>query len=305
MPSTQSKPKQKPSRQFEYTFTATGTEWHIEVFDHISSNVWSRVQSSIDAKVRNFEATFSRFKPDSWISQLAKSPGSFALPEDARAMLDLYKELHAISGESFTPLIGQTLVDTGYDASYSFQPKPSIISPPRWGDVMTYDSVGEMLTMHSAAQLDFGAIGKGYLVDLVAQILEEHDISGYIVDAGGDLRCSHPTSSLSFGLENPDVLGEVIGVAELKQGALCGSSGNRRRWSTFHHVIDPHTISSPEHIAAVWVRAETAILADGLATCLYFVPAATLKKKYTFEYILVMDNATAEVSRDFPGQLFT
>ena len=36
--------------------------------------------------------------------------------------------------------------------------------------------------------LDVGAAGKGYLVDIIATLLEDHDIYDYTIDASGDIK---------------------------------------------------------------------------------------------------------------------
>lgn len=305
MQSLPSKPKPKPKPSWQHSHSATGTTWHIDSYDEISDDERARLTQAIDQRSQEFEHTYSRFRDDSFVAQLAREAGTYPLPPDAAPMLDLYRELYEVSGGVLTPLIGQTLVDAGYDAKYSFQPKPTISLPPKWEDSIDYRAGSDSLTMKHPAQLDFGAIGKGYLVDLIATLIHEAGITGFCIDAGGDIYCRHPSEPLVFGLENPEREGEVIGTATLQRGSLCGSSGNRRRWDQYHHIINPHTGRSPQDIRAVWVTAESARLADGLATCLYFAPAAVLKKRYTFEYILVMHDGSAELSPDFPGQLFT
>ena len=52
--------------------------------------------------------------------------------------------------------------------------------------VLTGLEISEVEEMKQAAMLDFGAAGKGYLVDIVGQVLENHGIKNYVIDAGGD-----------------------------------------------------------------------------------------------------------------------
>jgi thiamine biosynthesis lipoprotein len=76
-------------------------------------------------------------------------------------------------------------------------------------------------------------------------------------------------------------------------------------WDVYHHIIDPHSLKSPRHIRAVWVVADTGLLADGLATALFFCPAATLAKSYNFAYAMVYDDYSLEHSDNFPATFFT
>jgi thiamine biosynthesis lipoprotein len=52
------------------------------------------------------------------------------------------------------------------------------------------------------------------------------------------------------------------------------------------------------------VAADTALVADGLATALFFVPAQHLRPHFDFEYVIMKSNGTAEVSPGFPGEIF-
>jgi thiamine biosynthesis lipoprotein len=131
----------------------------------------------------------------------------------------------------------------------------------------------------------------------VAALLEEHGITAYCVDAGGDM-IQRNSSPLRVGLEHPNNMEQVIGIVELSNRSLCGSSGNRRKWQNFHHIIDPKKLASPTGILAVWVIADTTILADGLTTCLFFVTAEKLKR-HSFEYLLVRDDLSIEKSGGF------
>ena len=151
--------------------------------------------------------------------------------------------------------------------------------------------------------LDFGAGGKGYLIDLVGQVLEENTIHEYCIDAGGDILQKSKTP-IRVGLENPENVNQVVGVCTLANASICGSAGNRRAWGDFTHIINPKTLSSYGDIIAVWVVADTALVADALATCLFFVPASTLASAYEFEYVLIRKDHSIEKSANFKGQLF-
>jgi thiamine biosynthesis lipoprotein len=109
---------------------------------------------------------------------------------------------------------------------------------------------------------------------------------------------------LRVGLENPDNAEEVIGVATLSNRSLCASAGNRRKWEGFHHVIDPVKLKSPAHVLAVWVVADATMLADGLTTCLFFVSPDVLRKKYSFEYVILNADHSVDMSDGFPGEMF-
>jgi thiamine biosynthesis lipoprotein len=300
MPSTKSKIKlQAENKQGHFAFEAIGTQWVITCYD---SPISKKLQDLILSRIETFDLSYSRFREDSLVSRMAKAAGTYPLPKDASAMLDFYYDIYTLTNGAVTPLIGQTLADAGYDAAYSFRAKSTIHSPPKWNEILSYTD--NEITLNSPQLLDFGAAGKGYLVDIIAELLLASGIIAFAVDAGGDIRVINAPTIQKIGLENPADSKQIIGIARIQNQSICGSAGNRRVWANYHHIIDPFKLSSPDHIAAVWVSAPTTMLADGLTTALYFVEPKILKSSYNFEYALVLSDGSLKKSSNFPAEFF-
>jgi thiamine biosynthesis lipoprotein len=295
VPSIKSSDKPKPSLLLG--FEAIGTHWSIELFG--VEQVPDNLNEAVTARIAEFDKNHSRFRSDSLVAEMSRAAGNYLLPDDAQPMFDLYEKLNTLSNGQVTPLIGQMLVDAGYDASYSLKPG-KLHKPPQWEDVMDYRYPN--LTLRKPALLDVGAAGKGYLVDLVAKVIEDHGIKAYCVDAGGDMVCKG--EDVRVGLEHPDHNDEVIGIVTLQNQALCGSAGNRRKWAQYHHIMDPAKLASAQGVKAVWVTAATALIADGLATALFFVAPDKLMRHYTFNYAVVADDNSLSYSPGFPADFF-
>lgn len=286
-----------------FDFEAIGTRWRIDIDQAIDDEAKDSLLRLVLDRIAVFDKDYSRFRSDSLVAEMARRAGTYDLPGDAEPMLTLYKHLYDLTKGAMTPLVGQLLSDAGYDATYTLTPG-ELKTPPRWEDVLEYDY--PKLVLKKPALLDFGAIGKGYLIDIVAGVLADAGVTSFCVDAGGDLLYREPSGKpLKIGLEDPSDLGKVVGVAEIKGGSLCGSAGNRRKWDRFHHIMDPRTLESPQHLAAVWTVAKTAIKADALATALYFISPESLLRYYEFEYLLLFPDRTVKASPHFPGELFT
>lgn len=280
------------------TFEAIGTTWHITTPIQLTPSLQKQIQTCID----DFDRSYSRFRPDSLITQMSQEAGEYKLPDDAKPLFDFYQTLYTLTKGDFTPLIGQLLVDAGYDASYSLQPK-QLQNVLKWEEAIAY--VFPNLQVKQPVLLDFGAAGKGYLIDEVGEILSKNLIKTFRINAGGDiLYKSTEKKKLRIGLEHPQDTTKVIGVAEIEQGSICGSSGNRRAWKQFHHIMHPVKKASVSHILSVWVIAETGLLADGLATALFFVKPEVLAKKFTFEYVLMHQDYSLDTSKNFPAEFY-
>jgi thiamine biosynthesis lipoprotein len=302
----QLKSKQNPKSLMQttsFTFEAIGTHWQIDIPQDTDSTNRTIILNEIIAVVENFDKTYSRFRADSLVTQMSQKKGLYLLPDNAKSLFKLYHELYQLTDHAFTPLIGQVLADAGYDATYSLKPK-KLHKPPDWDEIIEYTHPN-LLIKHTAL-LDFGAAGKGYLIDLVVNVLKKYKLDYFCVDAGGDMFYqTNGNEKLRVGLEHPDNPTQVIGVADIYNQSICASAGNRRRWGEFHHIMDPQSLASPHTIKATWVIAETGLLADGMATCLFFVQPKKLLKRYRFSYALIYEDDSLELSKDFPAKMFT
>ena len=250
-----------------FTFSAIGTSWQIDIYQDISNSLEIQLLENIKKRIDEFDVAYSRFRDDSLVTKISQQTGVFTLPSDAKEMFDLYYDLYNMTDGFFTPFVGQMLVDAGYDANYSLVQKKELETPPLWEQVIEYSQPN--LIVKKPVLLDFGAGGKGYLIDLVAGVIEGSGVLEYCIDAGGDM-LHRGSAPISVGLENPNNLEEAIGIYTLSSASLCGSAGNRRAWGSFTHIMNPATLVSPTHIAGVWVSADNTLLADCIATCLFF-----------------------------------
>ena len=257
---------------------------------------------ALHTRAEEFDRAYSRFRPDSLIAHLATDGGRVQFPDDAAPMFDFYRKLYDVTDHRVTPLVGNVMEHLGYDASYSLTRRPGAAVAPEWDDVLAVS--GPAITANRPVVLDLGAAGKGYLADLLAETLLERGFSGCLVDASGDLRHIGDTE-LTIGLEHPDDPTKVIGVAKLRGGGLCGSATNRRRWGAdLHHIVDPRSGTPTTSVVAAWAVADTAMVADGLATALFFADPAALAEHFDFSFVRVLSGGRVEFSNNFDGEIF-
>jgi thiamine biosynthesis lipoprotein len=285
----------------QFNFEGIGTKWQIDIYQKLRETEEAELLSEVKNRIELFDKAYSRFRADSLVTKMSKETGTFELPPDAEPMFSLYHDLYILTKGLFTPLVGNILSDAGYDAEYSLRQKKELKAAPSWEEVIEYEHPN--IDIKKPAMLDFGAGGKGYLVDLVAKVLEANNVFEYCINAGGDILHKNKTP-IRVGLENPENTNEVVGVYTLGNGSIAGSAHNRRAWGKFTHIINPKTLDSPTDIIALWVAAETAFLADALATCLFFVPASALTNAYKFEYVLMRSDHSIEKSPNFSGEMF-
>ncbi len=120
-----------------FEFEAIGTHWKIEIFDEISDSRESDIFASVRNRIDVYDKHYSRFRSDSLVTEMSRSIGIYPLPDDAKLMFDLYEKVYRITNGAVTPLIGNLLEETGYDATYSLEPK-ELHHPPAWRDAINY-----------------------------------------------------------------------------------------------------------------------------------------------------------------------
>ncbi len=274
-----------------FVFDAIGTRWQIDTPTPLTGAVRAEVLATIDT----FDRAWSRFRPDSLVSELSGG-GSAGAPPDATDMLELYADLSAATGGAVNPLVGESLARRGYDAAYSLRDGGAMAAPGDWQDVVTW--TGGILSLASPAVIDVGAFGKGRLVDLVSALVGDG-----VVDAGGDMRVQGSTERVA--LEHPYDTAKAIGVWEVTAGALCASATNRRAWGEgLHHVLDARTGEPVRSVVATWAAAPTAMLADALATALFFDGGAELAHRRGVEWVRMLSDGRVEWSSGCPADLF-
>lgn len=283
----------------DFAFEGIGTQWEISTPVPLSGPVRARVSD----RVERFDAEWSRFRSDSRVSAVARKPGRYEFPDEARQLGALYWTLYGITDGAMTPLIGASLERLGYDAGYSLKPSGAPMAAPPWDEVLEWS--GTTITTRTPVVLDIGAAGKGLLVDLLADELAAEGLEAFVIDASGDLLVRGPLPT-EVALEHPYNPAQAIGIVPLAGQALCGSASNRRAWGDgLHHVLDGTTGQPVRTAVATWALADTALLADALATALFFVPGEQLQEDFGFSWLTVFSDGSAAYSGDFEGTLFT
>jgi thiamine biosynthesis lipoprotein len=201
------------------------------------------------ARIDELERRWSRFLPDSEVSELNRKAGHpVRVSTDTVELVRAAQAAWRLSGGAVDATLLGALLRAGYDRTFedmTSSPPPGVSAlAPGCTDIVVD---GDEVTVPAGVGLDPGGIGKGLAADMVAAEALAGGVEGVCVNLGGDVRVSgtaprggpwtvaveHPWSTLPFAL------------VTLHDGAVATSTTLRRRWrvdgEARHHLIDPWT----------------------------------------------------------------
>lgn len=153
----------------------------------------------------------------------------------------------------------------------------------------------EALILLPGMELDWGAIAKGFGIDLASKSLILLGISRGFINAGGDLYCwgKNPSDqSWNIGIKHPRESGflGVLSISDL--GAA--TTGDYQRYFVkdgvrYHHVFNPRTGYPARGKQSVTVCGPETLICDALSTALFVSqePAKILEKYLDYGAIIV------------------
>jgi thiamine biosynthesis lipoprotein len=251
----------------------------IESDEHAGTSLQDDLEHCFDM-FRAFEARFSRFKKDSELSEsnryLAKT---HPVSEEFLALLTKSVEYHIFTEGLFNPTILSALEKEAYTKSLHAESADADDAEVVDSPILSLSNIEINQASHEiythGARLDFGGIGKGYIIDQVTGFLRGQGYRNFLVDAGGDLYASGKNTEKHYdhwaiGIEHPEDPHQSVGTLVLSDRAATTSGINRRHWingaEVKHHIIDPRTGKSTEtDLVCVTVVAYETALADVLA----------------------------------------
>ena len=221
------------------------TEFQVRLADAEKTYAAQAAQTAF-AVLDGLESRLSRFRADSEISRIAQLvPGEkLRLGEPVFACLEVAKKMEIATRGTF---------------SISAAALQSQSAPPQW------TLLPETFSIRCDAgklEFDLGAIGKGFALDRMAEVLREWSCRSFLLVAGG--------SSILAGEPPPETSGWSCGLGDdnsplrylLKNVSLSGSGLAVKE----KHILDPRTGKPAARQNRAWALAETAAESDALST---------------------------------------
>ena len=261
-----------------------GTTYHVTYV--VSGSLKPPSQSAIENLLHEINQSVSTYIPSSVISQLNSSTDTQAWYPVDRHFASIFKrsrEIYDDTKGAFNPAVGPLVNAWGFgpvrtDAVPDEATVQRLLQTVSFEAFEFQDSPLVVRKRLADAQLDFGAIAKGYAADAIANLFKEAHIPDYLVEIAGEVRAhgEHPDGKpWQVGIEKPaeDALAprKVQTVVELDDRGLA-TSGNYRNFQaldgkTFGHILDPKTgYPVRNSLLSATVLAPDAMTADAYAT---------------------------------------
>ncbi|MFB0533050.1 MAG: FAD:protein FMN transferase [Desulfatiglandales bacterium] len=182
-----------------------------------------------------------------------------------------------------------------FDKSYVVPAPEQIKSALKLIGMEKIEQKNEALVLLPGMELDWGAIAKGFGIDLASKSLIQLGISRGFINAGGDLYCwgKNPSDqSWNIGIKHPRESG-FLGVLSISNlGAA--TTGDYQRYFVkdgvrYHHVFNPRTGYPAQGKQSVTVCGPETLICDALSTALFVSqePAKILEKYPDYGAIIV------------------
>ncbi len=289
-------------RAAELRFRAMGSDAHVIVVGG-SADLVDQARDRID----QLERRWSRFRPDSEITQLNRQAGRpLEVSPDTALLVERAVTAWRLSGGAFDPTVLGPVIRSGYNRSFE-----RLGPHPRDGVSRLGIGAADILVDATTVQLplgtgfDPGGIGKGLAADLVTAELLAAGAEGVCINVGGDVRVDgHAPDGGPWTVDvvHPWLREPLVRVG-LHSGAVATSTTLCRRWTvggeTRHHLIDPRSgRPSESDLDLASVVAAEAWIAEALTKSVLLRGSA-----YAFD---VVDGTGAEaLAVDGAGRILT
>ncbi len=266
------------SRQFRYMM---GTSVEVRAYNGDEATRTVAIDEAF-AAIAEVDRVMSNYRADSELARV--NTGAATAPvtvSDALfSVIAAAQQVSDRSGGAFDITVGPLMKLWGFHDKKPHVPSASELDTIKpligYRNILLDDSAHTIRFARPGVEIDLGAIGKGFAVELAANTLKRHGLDGFI-DAGGNqymLGLPPGKRTWTVGVRDPDHPDGLIGEIESAGGAvstsanyatfLIGPDGKR-----YGHHMDPRTLHPTDACLSVTTISADGTLADAVSTAAF------------------------------------
>jgi len=294
----------KNQQEIHITGATMGTTYNVK-FVAVDGAEKESLKQQIDQVLVEINQLMSTYIQDSELSRFNQwnSVEHFPLSKQTLTVLNEAKRLGEMSDGLLDVTVGPLVNLWGFGPQSRPEKIPSdeLIHTTRQQIGLDKLTVGPTWAskMQPNLYVDLSTIAKGYAVDQLAELLQTHQITNFLVEIGGEMRVSGAKGSgtpWKIAIEKPEVeqrsVQEIISIGD---NAVATSGDYRIYYEQdgvrYSHLIDPKTGYPITHnVVSVTVIHPSSMTADGLATALIVMgkeKALALAETYNIAVLLI------------------
>lgn len=257
-----------------FAFTAMGSGCEIQIYDESRIHA-KQVIRDIAGEVQRLEKKYSRYRDDSFVTEINLSAGNtmgIRLDHETKSLFYHALSCYEQSAGLFDITAG--VLNRIWDFKQARVPKQELID-------QTLDFVGlnklqwrnSRLQLPAGMEIDFGGIVKEYAADAAANLARKLGVQHGLVNLGGDFAVIGPQpeqAPWTVGVVNPAATDALMARIELQDGGLASSGDYERCFihegTRYSHILNPKTGWPCAGLRAVSVAANLCTVAGSMAT---------------------------------------
>lgn len=252
-----------------------GTMWSLRAYHEAKSTHQNDIQQQLDA----WEAILSHWKPDSNVSRFNASTSTdwIAVPAELIEVVELAQQIGHDTDYALDITIASLIDLWGFGATGKRDSSPTeteiIASKAKcgWQQLQVRHDPPALRKNIPELRINVSAVAEGWALDKIAQQLESHDITHFLLEIGGEVLAR---GEWRVGIQTPAAPpGEAAQTLLLRNESIATSGVYRQNFfagdKQRSHILNPQTGRPIEHnLASVSVIHPSAAQADGFATAL-------------------------------------
>ena len=260
------------------TFFVMGTSLEFHLVCESRDKCLQVINESM-TEVNRIDMVFSNYKADSELGMLNIREGKkLSVSEEFLYLTQYSKDISVLTNGAFDITVGPLIGLWKEQSKNSKLPDSGPINSIKekcvgFDKLEIYPDSSSIQSSSDCLELDYGAIGKGYVLKRIGDILRINDINNALINFGGNIYAlgnDVTASPWTVKIKDPDKDGEYFADIEISDLSVSTSGGYERYFTVdgkkYSHIIDPRTGYPVNHFTSVTVVSKDPVLADALST---------------------------------------